>query len=65
MDQDKAKEIEDFSRAVREFREARRKAEENTVNEKDRQDEDIYQEEKPGTILNVPWKEAVEREHDD
>ena len=45
MDQDKAKEVEDFSRAVREFREARRKAEQTPDNEADGQAKDTYQEE--------------------
>ena len=50
MDQDKAKELEDFSRAVREFREARRKAEQNPGNETDSQAEDTYQEEETGEV---------------
>ena len=48
MDQDKIKEMEDFSRAVREFREARRKAEQDPANETDSQAEDTYQEESLG-----------------
>ena len=62
MDQYKKTELEDFSRVVREFREARRQAEENLKNESDRQTEGLYQEEKPEEIINVPWRPAGEGE---
>jgi len=49
MDHDKTKEMEDFSRAVKEFREARRMTNEQSVeNETDSQAEDTYQEERTG-----------------
>ena len=49
MDHDKTKEMEDFSRAVKEFREARRKTnEQSPANETDSQAEDTYQEERTG-----------------
>lgn len=46
MDHDKTKEMEDFSRAVKEFREARRMTDEQSpANETDSQAENTYQEE--------------------
>jgi len=49
MDHDKTKELEDFRRAVKEFREARRMAnKQSTENETDSQAEGTYQEERPG-----------------
>ena len=56
MDHDKTKEMEDFSRAVKEFREARRMTnEQSPANETDSQAENTYQEERPENhIQNSP-----------
>ena len=56
MDHDKTKEMDDFSRAVKEFREARRMTnEQSPANETDSQAENTYQEEGPENhILNSP-----------